>query len=240
MADQPPSGARPVPPPPPPPAESYGSPRGPVPESLHDDPYFAAQPATPPWTETPAPPPPAAAPMQLGWVVALVVGLITAVGGYFLVTKVFLDKGAPSPEEVTAAFVPIAGTTYQEPPAGSREQFRSLLDQQGPAAEEIETFDMRLLLVGPQPVGAVLIFAVDPDLMKEEDFESNYLRGFNLGAGGQLTATNVGGIDAFAGQVPGIGSVYTFLDEDGLIFFVGGLQRDLVERAVSTLGTANS
>jgi len=240
MADPTDPGARsaPPPPPPPPPGEPYSAPRGPVPESLQNDSYFGS-PTPSPWTETPTEAP-AKQPMQLGWVVALLVGLASAVGGYFLVQKVFFDAGAPSPEEVAAAFVPVAGTTYQEPPAGSREQFRSLLDQQGDALEQIETFDMRLLLVGAQPVGAVVIFSVDPDVLAEEDFEREYLQGFNLASGQELVPTNIGGVDAFEGQIPGIGSMYTFFDDDGLIFFIGGQQKALMEQTVTTLGTANS
>jgi len=47
-------------------------------------------------------------------------------------------------------------------------------------------------------------------------------------------------VDTFAGHIPGIGSMYTFFEENGLIFVVAGQQRDLMERVVTTLGATNS
>ena len=235
MADPSVPGSRP----PPPPGSTYSAPRGPIPESLQGESYFAKSSVPQPWVETSAPAPvPSQTP--LGWIVVAVVGLLCAIGGYLLVSNVFFDADAPSEEEVTAAFVPVSGLSYQAPPDGTREQFRALLDEQGPAADEIAVFDMRLLLIGQQPVGAVAIFSVDPDLLDDEEFENGYISGFNANSPQQITPENVGGVDTFAGHIPGIGSMYTFFEENGLIFVVAGQQRDLMERVVTTLGAANS
>lgn len=99
---------------------------------------------------------------------------------------------------------------------------------------------MRALLVGPQPVGVVAIFGVDPDLMVG-DWKDDFFLGASAASGQQFTPASVAGIDAHVGTVGSLGRMYFFFDADkGMIYLVAGQQKDLLERAVSTIGSGKT
>ena len=236
MADQ---SGRPPPPPPPPPGfdQPYSAPRGPVvPEP---EPYYVT-PSAPPYVA-----PQTAAPQKRGItlggtsaIVVVIAGILGAIGGYFLVDRLFFDRDPPTPAQVAAAFAPVSGTTYQAPPPEAMTALRSIVSTQPDADDLIAHLDARSMLVGQQTVGVVMIFSVDPDEMTG-DYRADYLAGFQATSGTALTTTNIAGTEAYVGDFP-LGKLYTFLDPDGLVFLVAGRDAGLLERTVSALAAANS
>lgn len=115
---------------------------------------------------------------------------------------------------------------------------RSIVSAQPDAEDLIAHLDARALLVGPQTVGVVLIFSVDPDEMTGA-YREDYLTGFQATSGTALTTTTIAGTETYVGDFP-LGKLYTFLDPDGLVFLVAGRDAGLLERTVSTLAAASS
>ena len=238
MSEGPAGGTPPPPPPPPGFGEPYATPRGPV--TPEPEPYYVA-PAAPAYVPSVQPPAAPARGSSLGSrsaIVAVIVGLLGAAGGYAFVNRVFFDRDPPTPEQVAAAFAPVPGTTYQEPPPEAMTALRAIVSQQPDADDLISHLDARSMLVGQQTVAVVLIFSVDPDAMTG-DYKEGYLAGFRASSGRELTTVSIQGTETYRGDVP-LGKLYTFLDPDGLVFLVAGPDAALLERTVGILAAANS
>ncbi|MBA2311914.1 MAG: hypothetical protein H0V97_03835, partial [Actinobacteria bacterium] len=98
-------------------------------------------------------------PLIVAVAVLLVIGMAAKL-------TIFKGSAAPSQGELTEAFTPIPGVTYQEVPEELLDQAREQLSQSSEAAESIESLDMRGLTGAAGPMGAVVIFGVDPERMQ--------------------------------------------------------------------------
>jgi hypothetical protein len=207
----------PTPPPPPPPIEPT-----------------TPQTAFPPSTPAPTPPPKkklAAAP------IAIVVGVLAAIGGYLVVAKA-TDKPAPTADQVAASFVPIEGFTYQEMPAGTLQPLEDAFASQPGAADAVAHFDARQLLDGGEPVAVVFVLSIDPDEMKGE-FESSYVTGFTATSQATVEDVQVGDTTGHIAETP-MGTIAFFFDADGYAFNVVGRDSPTVTEIAEGLEAGNS
>jgi hypothetical protein len=156
--------------------------------------------------------------------VPILIGVALLVGLGVAAKFTLLDSGsAPSEQEVADAFTPVDGFTYSELPDDLVEQARTIIDSNPEASEAISTFDIRQVNQGGSPVGVVMIFGVDPEVMGEA-FREGFTAGFQGSAGGaSLEEIDVDGTLVLKVTPPFGGSGMMFFDEaDGLIFFVQG------------------
>jgi hypothetical protein len=186
--------------------------------------------------------PPTAAPSRTGRkVVGAVVAIAVLAGIAYGVKTVVLDKGgeAPNEAEVDAAFTEVSGFKYTELPPDTVEQAQQFIDSNPEAAEAIGSFDIRQVSQGGTPVGAVLIFGVDPDVMGDA-FEEGFTTGFQSTAGDVgLTKKDVDGVEVLSVTMP-LGAGNMFFDrDDGLIFFVQGNDQSVTDKLTSGLIKGN-
>nr|MBA2313497.1 hypothetical protein [Actinomycetota bacterium] len=93
------------------------------------------------------------------------------------------------------------------------------LSQSSEAAESIESLDMRGLTGAAGPMGAVVIFGVDPERMQDE-FNTDFTSELTAASGGILSRSTVAGVPVYSVTLPQ-GSASIFFDEqEGMIFFV--------------------
>jgi len=199
--------------PPPPPQEDWTA-RVPTEGPLARRSGAEAAPARPVPLYGPPPPSPLKklTPLIVAAVVLLVVGIAAKL-------TIFKGSGAPGQEELTEAFTPIPGVTYQEVPEELLNQAREQLSQSSEAAESIESLDMRGLTDAAGPMGAVVIFGVDPERMQDE-LNTDFTSELTATSGGLLNRSTVAGVPVYSVTLPQ-GSASIFFDEqDGMIFLV--------------------
>lgn len=167
----------------------------------------------------------------------IVVALLAAVGAYFAATKV-LDMPPPTEAEVSAAFVPLDGLTYEDMPAGTLQPLEDAFASQTDATEAVAHFDAKQVMNGSDPVAVVFILSVDPDLMGG-DFEDSYVTGF--AATSQTTVQELS-IGESTGRIAETaqGTIAFFFDEDGYVFNVVGRERETVGSIADSLEAGNS
>lgn len=171
--------------------------------------------------------------------VVIVLGLIAAVGAFFLVQNLLdEDRVAPTPAEVQAAFVPVAGYEYLEMPAEAMEPLREAFAAEPIAEETIEHFDARQLTQGGAPSAVVFILSVDPDAMAGE-FEEGYINGFTASAEATVQDLDLGDTTGHIATTP-MGTVAFFFDDDGYAFNVVGRDAVSVTEIARTLEEGNS
>jgi len=175
----------------------------------------------------------------IGSPVAIVVGLIAAVGAFFLVQNLLdEDRVAPTAEEVAMAFIPVAGYEYLDMPAEAMEPLREAFAAEPIANETIEHFDARQLTQGGAPSAVVFILSVDPDSMAG-DFEEAYIAGFNESAGATVQDLDLGDATGHIATTP-MGTVAFFFDTDGYAFNVVGRDAGSVTEIARALEQGNS
>ena len=207
----------------------------------------ASSPSSPPEWDPPAPtegplasgsgpvlspaPPSVAQPSKTRKLVPVIVGvvLLAILGAAAKLTVLDSDSGeAPGKAEISDAFTPIDGYKYAELPADAVEQAKSFLKSNPEAADAIGDFDIRQVKQDGSPVGAVIIFGVDPDVMGDE-FRDGFASGFQGTGNVDLNETTVDGTAVFSVSMPGGGGNIFFDDEDGLIFFVQGSDQGVAD-----------
>ena len=167
-------------------------------------------------------------------IVALVV--VVAIGAYFAVTTT-TDKVPPTVEEVSAAFVPLAGFEYAEMPAEALEPLRQAFASDS-ASEYIAHFDARQVTASGTPEAVVFILSVDPDEMKG-DFEEEYVQGFTESSQATVQDLTIGDITGHIAETP-LGTVAFFFDADGFAFNIVGRDTPTVESIARALAAGNS
>lgn len=196
----------------------------------------AASPAGPAMSPAPV----AASPPRLRRILPIVIGLaIVAALGFAAKMTVFKSDAGPGEAEVDAAFSEIPGFTYTELPPESLEQAQEFIDGNEEAAEAISSFDIRQVNRSGLPVGAVIIFGVDPEVIGES-FREGFTAGFQTTAGSvQLNQATVAGADVISVTMPqGAGKMF-FDDQDGLIFFVQGNDEEVANEVTRGLIKGN-
>jgi hypothetical protein len=165
-------------------------------------------------------------------VVALAIGIPTA-----LIAR-GADAQPPSEAEVSAAFTPLSGYTYQVVPPAQLQSVRDAIASQPDFDEAIAVFDARQILVGSQPVAAMVIMGVDPDEFTST-YRDDFLAGFRDASGQDATSVQLGGEEAYAGQSPA-GPFITFFDEDdGMIFMVIGISEGSIKEIAKQVHAGN-
>jgi hypothetical protein len=185
----------------------------------------------------------AQAPSRGGRFVPIAIAILVVVAIGVVAKFTLLDSknggGAPSAAEVDEAFTPVPGLEYVEPPASAMDEFKSIIKSDPVVADGVEEFDVRAVNQGGQPVGAVVIFGVDPDLM-EGAFREDFAGGFQQSLpGSTLTQTTIDGVSVTEVSMP-LGAAAFFFDEsDGLIFMVQGFEQTVTKRLTKGLIKGN-
>ena len=173
--------------------------------------------------------------------VPIVVGLVLlAILGAAAKFTLLKSEEAPGKAEIDDAFTSVSGFTYAELPADAVEQAKSFLDSNPEASEAIGDFDIRQVNKGGTPVGAVIIFGVDPDVMGDA-FREGFASGFQSTAGDvDLKETTIDGTPVISVTMPigGAGTMF-FDEEDGLIFFVQGNDQSVADELTGGLIQGN-
>lgn len=172
----------------------------------------------------------------MGTVIVVALGVLAAVGAYFAVTKA-TDKPAPTPEQVSAAFVPLEGFEYSEMPTESLEPLRQAFASQG-AGEAVAHFDARQVSSGGSPQAVVFILSVDPDEMKGS-FEESYVKGFTATSQASVEDLDIGDTSGHIAETP-LGTIAFFFDADGFAFNIVGRDTATVESIARALEEGNS
>jgi hypothetical protein len=152
--------------------------------------------------------------------------------------EIVLGNGAPSEEQVDAAFTPLKGYPYSEVPQDVMDMTRETTDSLMP--REVEHYDLRLIGQPANPAGMVMIFSIDPDLATPEqwDREMQMAPPTNVGA---IKEIKVAGVDAISASPPdaqGAGFVM-FADPEGLVFLAVGNTAAVAEDVAKQLAKAN-
>ena len=205
---------------------------------MNDRPEFPPPPPTQPIPPVPTTSPVPIAPPKRSFRTPIVVALVVvvAIGAYFAVTKT-TDKVPPTPEEVSAAFVPLVGFEYAEMPAEALDPLRQAFASDS-ASEHIAHFDARQVTANGTPEAVVFILSVDPDEMKG-DFEESYVEGFTESSQATVRDLTIGTITGHIAETP-LGTVAFFFDTDGFAFNIVGRDTPTVESIARALEAGNS
>jgi hypothetical protein len=164
--------------------------------------------------------------------VALVALVLVTLG--FFGVRAALDEDAPSPDELAAAFTPLASFSYEELPSEAMQPLRAEFAKQ----PEVAHFDARQISKAGQPIAVVFGLALDPDDLTE-DFKDDYVTGFERSSQAPVEdlqiAETVGHIASTE-----LGTVIFFFDDDGFAFNVVGPDPRDVESLARALALANS
>jgi hypothetical protein len=168
---------------------------------------------------------------------AIFVGLVAAIAAFFGV-RMLLDKDPPTPEEVTASFVPLAGYEYVVMPAEQMQPLRDAFATQNIGETGIAHFDVRQVTQGTTPAAVVFVLAVDPDDM-DGTATDEYVNGFTATTQATVEDLQIGDTAGYLATTP-LGTVAFFFDDEGLIFNVVGQNPQTVETIARALEVGNS
>ena len=181
--------------------------------------------ATPPQTQTSIDP----TPLIFGLVK---LGIVIAIGVF--VWFQFFHSTAPSADEISDAFVPVAGYEYgsdDSPVAAAVEGF--VMSYPG-FEDEISDFEVREVSAGTMPVGVVMIGGFEYSEDKQADFEAgaqaDNVSEVSLGLPGKT-------FTAYEASVPD-GHVVVWIDEDGFLFAVATRYPAHSHKIATALGAA--
>jgi hypothetical protein len=158
------------------------------------------------------------------------------VGAFFVITRT-TERSAPTPEQVSAAFVPLEGYEYAEMPTESMEPLRQAFATAG-ADDKVQHFDARQVSSGGTPEAVVFILSVDPDDM-EGDFEDQYIQGFTESSQATIEDLQLDDTTGHIAETP-LGTIGFFFDLDGFAFNIVGRDRPTVESIARALEAGNS
>ena len=165
------------------------------------------------------------APAKLAKIGFAVLGVAVLFGAY---TYFFSGSGAPSDQDVDAAFGTLSGFEYQEPPKGLEDQINAALDEDPTLSEEISSVDFRIVQRQQRIVGAVAVIGYEPGRFGDAAFDLRQNRAFMMGfnqtglslPGAALKTVNRGDTTMYEIRGKGV-AVVTFIDDtQGMIFSI--------------------
>lgn len=162
----------------------------------------------------------------LGFVAAL------AFGAY-----IFITGGAPSAREVSNAFVEIPGYQYQTEGLAELDQAEASLSGLPGFGREVSAIETRGVLRNGALAGAVVIAGLDPSQTTDENLAKQIQRHIPsahvvpLGEPG----TGITGYEFLVGSAVEV----AFVDEDGFLVLVAGVNRTDVHRIATGIGVGN-
>jgi hypothetical protein len=161
----------------------------------------------------------------------VILGLIAA-GMY-----VYFTGGAPSEREVSEAFVEIPGYTYQTDEMPGLEQAESALRSLPGFDKEVSAVEARGVTRGGVLAGVALIAGVDPSETTDKKLSTQVERNV---PGAHMIVLGPPGTEIM-GYEFAIGSAteVVFVDEDGFLIVVAGVNRTDVHNIASSLGVGN-
>ena len=175
--------------------------------------------------------------------VALAVAVLFGAYTYF-----FSGGGAPSEEDIDAAFGTLKGYEYQEPPEEISEQVNVLLEEDPLLSEHFNGVDLRLVQRRGRPVGTVAVMGYEPGGLGDVEFNSfaseAFLAGFNGSSGLDVPAANLkqvtrGTTEMFELRAPGFMLVVFIDDPNGMIFYVVASDQRAARNISEQLSLAN-
>jgi hypothetical protein len=144
-------------------------------------------------------------------------------------TYFFSGGGAPSNEDIDAAFATLNGYEYQEPPEDLQEQIDAALDKNPELTEYVSSVDFRMVNRRDRLIGTVGVIGYEPGQFGDEAFDPRdnqaFVAGFNQTSGMNLPGSSLKTVTRGSTtmyEIRGGGaSVITFIDDDeGMIFAI--------------------
>src|SRR5665809_63612 len=137
--------------------------------------------------------------------------------------------GAPSDEDISAAFGSLNGYEYQEPPEGLQAQIDAALDKNPTLTEYVSSIDYRIVQRRDRLVGVVGVIGYEPGQFGDEVFDPRenqaFMAGFNQTSGMNLPGTSLRAVtrsNTTMYEIRGGGvALVTFIDDqEGMIFSI--------------------
>jgi hypothetical protein len=175
--------------------------------------------------------------------VALTVAVLFGAYTYF-----FSGNGAPSDEDIDAAFATVKGYEYQHPPDGFQDQIDAALEEVPMVSDYVSGFDMRMIERRNQVVGAVAVMGYEPGQFGDEDLDPRdneaFMMGFNRSSGMNLPAANLktvtrGNTTMYEVKAAGATVVMFVNDDKGLIFSIATTDVRSARKISQRLALAN-
>lgn len=164
-------------------------------------------------------------------------------GAYF-----FSGSGAPSDEDIDAAFGSLDGYEYQEPPEGLQEQIDAAMEKAPKSSEYVKSVDFRIVQRRDRIVGTVGVIGYEPGQLGNEAFDPRenqaFMAGFNQTSGMNLpnaslntvTRGNTTMYEIRGGRV----AVITFFEDDaGMAFIIAARDTRAARNISEQLALAN-
>jgi hypothetical protein len=155
-----------------------------------------------------------------------------AIGGYIYVTG-----GAPSEREVSKAFVEIPGYQYQTERLPELDQAERSLSGLPGFGRDVSAIETRGVVRKGALAGVVVIAGLDPSETTDANLGRQLRRHIPSAHVVQLgePGTNVTGYEFLVGSVVEV----VFVDEDGFLILVAGVNRTNVHQIASGIGVGN-
>jgi hypothetical protein len=161
----------------------------------------------------------------------LIVGLL-ALGAY-----VYFTGGAPSEREVSKAFVQIPGYSYQTEEVPGLDQVESALSSLPGYDRDVSAVEARGVLRDGVPTGVALIAGLDPSETTDAKLSSQVERHL---PGAHVIVLGSPGREVMGYEFAmGSATEVVFVDEDGFLVIVAGLNRTDVHNIASSIGVGN-
>ena len=163
-------------------------------------------------------------------------------------TYFFTGGGAPSDEDIDAAFASLSGYEYQEPPEDLQEQIDAALDKNPELTEYVSSVDFRMVNRRDRLIGTVGVIGYEPGQFGDEAFDPRdnqaFVAGFNQTSGMNLPGSSLKTVTRGSTtmyEIRGGGaSVITFIDDDeGMIFSIVTSDRRSARNISEQLALAN-
>ncbi|CAN5606874.1 hypothetical protein BH20ACT23_BH20ACT23_06050 [soil metagenome] len=174
---------------------------------------------------------------------ALAVAVLFGAYTYF-----FSGDGAPSDEDIDAAFTSLNGYEYQEPPEGLQDQIDAALEKNPELTEYVSSVDFRMLQRRDRLVGAVGVIGYEPGQFGDEAFDPRenqaFMAGFNQTSGMNLPGASLKTVtrgNTIMYEIRGGGAaLITFIDDDeGMIFSIATSDPRSARKISEQLALAN-
>ena len=175
---------------------------------------------------------------------ALAVAVLFGAYTYF-----FSGDGAPSDEDVDAAFASLSGGyEYQEPPEDFQEQIDAALEKNPEITEYVSSIDFRMVQRRDRLIGAVGVIGYEPGQFGGEVFDPRenqaFMAGFNQTSGMNLPGASLKTVTRGSTtmyEIKGGGAtLITFIDdEEGMIFSIATSDSRSARKISEQLAIAN-
>lgn len=175
---------------------------------------------------------------------ALAVAVLFGAYTYF-----FSGGGAPSDEDIDAAFASLSGGyEYQEPPEGLQEQIDAALEKNPEITEYVSSVDFRMVQRRDRLIGAVGVIGYEPGQFGGEAFDPRenqaFMAGFNQTSGMNLPGASLKAVTRGSTtmyEIKGGGAtLITFIDDDeGMIFSIATSDSRSARKISEQLALAN-